>query len=81
MPVALHVSAEDFTGQDVQRGEERCRAVALVVVGVNSRVRCNTVAGFDIRLSPNKKTMLPCQYILISPETKGIKSPVCEPTG
>jgi len=33
MPVALHVSAEHLAGQDVQRGEERGRAVALAVMG------------------------------------------------
>ena len=33
MPVALHVLPDDFTGQDVQRREQRGRPVPLVVVG------------------------------------------------
>jgi hypothetical protein len=33
MPVALHVPPEDFTGQDIQRREQRGRSVPLVVVG------------------------------------------------
>ena len=33
MPVALHVPSEDLAGQDVQRREQRGRAMPLVVVG------------------------------------------------
>ena len=46
-----------------------------ILEAVNSDVRCNIVGGFDIRLSPNKKTMLPCQDILTTPVPKGIRSP------
>ena len=33
MPVALHVAADDRAVENIQRGEQRRRAVALVVVG------------------------------------------------
>src|SRR5512144_3250473 len=33
MPMALHAAADDGTFQDIQCGEQRGRAVALVVVG------------------------------------------------
>ena len=33
MPVALHVAADDGSIEHVHRGEQGCRAVALVVVG------------------------------------------------
>ena len=33
MPVALHVVPEHLAGKDIQRGEERGGAVALVVMG------------------------------------------------
>jgi len=33
VPVALHVLPDDRSVEHVERGKERCRAVALVVVG------------------------------------------------
>src|SRR5437764_13167296 len=33
MPVALHAASDDTACQHVERGEQGCRAVALVVVG------------------------------------------------
>jgi len=60
----------------------RCRIVLLsggglgtmaIVAAVISGARCNTVADFDIRLSPNIKTVLRCQNTNTSDPRKGIK--------
>ena len=46
-----------------------------IVAMVNSGVKCNTVCGCDIRLSSNKKTMLPCQDIITSTDPKETRLP------
>ncbi len=57
MPVTLHVLAEDFADQDVERGEERGRAIALVIMGhrgatapLQRQPRLRAVEGLDLRL-------------------------------
>ncbi len=44
---------------------------------VNSGARCNTADGCGIRLSPNRKAVLPCQDTCISLLPKGIGLPSC----
>ena len=57
MPVALHALADDLALQHVERGEQRRRAVALVVVGhrpaaalLHRQARLGAVERLDLRL-------------------------------
>ena len=57
MPVALHAVADDLAVEHVERGEQRRRAVALVVVGhrpaaarLHRQPRLGAVERLDLRL-------------------------------
>lgn len=57
MPVALHVAPQHLAGQHVQRGKERCGAIALIIMGhrlaaslLQRQARLGAVKGLDLRL-------------------------------
>lgn len=57
MPMVLNVSGDDRSVDHVERGEQRCRAMTLVIVGhgackalLHRQARLSAVKGLDLRL-------------------------------
>ena len=62
MAVALHAAADDGAIEDIERGEERGGAVALVVVGhggaasgLQRQARLGTIKGLDLGFFVNRQ--------------------------